>query len=55
MFLDVQVQDADSRPDTVIISSQAMRCEFPVKRAELGQHIEKLFAEWKDLVEAGEL
>ena len=53
MFLDVQVQDAEGRPDTVIISSQAMRCEFPVKRAKLGENIEKLFAEWKELVEAG--
>ena len=54
-MLDIQIENAEGREDTVIVSSAVMNCEFPVKRDKLGENLQALHTEYAGLVEAGEL
>ena len=53
--LDIEIQEIDERPQTVMLISQAMCCEFPIKRRDIGKRVAQLHAEWRDLLEAEDL
>ena len=50
--LDIVIEPIEDRPSTVMLTSTAMQCEFPIKEEDIGAQVASLHAEWAGLVEA---
>ena len=52
--LDIMITPAEGRADTVILTSTAMGCVFPIKVEGIGAAVDALHNEWMQLTEEDE-